>query len=240
MVFLRSREVFRFKQFTVHQNRTTMKVGTDGVLLGAWVEVKGNESHILDIGAGTGVIALMMAQRSKAKVDGVEIEHSSAEQAAENVKLSPWAERVTIYHTPIQEFSPQQKYDLILSNPPYFVDSLLSPSSARSTARHTTDLSFNELAESVVRLLSIDGRFALILPTTEGQLFDVAANRVGLKLLRRVMVSTSRGSAPKRVMSEYSPAFAGECVIEQLTIGSHDQQYTDEYRELTREFYLKF
>ncbi len=234
--------MFRFKQFAIEQDRTPMKVGTDGVLLGAWLTIDRAERHILDIGTGTGVIALMMAQRNTtALVDGVEIDDSSAEQAAENVAASPWNERVMIHRSKIQEFAPEVRYDLILSNPPYFVDSLLSPDAGRTTARHTTDLTFAELAESVRRLLTPDGRFAIILPTQESQLFDQEVNG-RLYLTRRCNVISREGAPTKRIMSEYQLTPPQDQVAEEsVTIESgRPPQFTEEYRELTRDFYLKF
>lgn len=219
-----------------------MKVGTDGVLLGAWVAISGEEERILDIGTGTALIALMMAQRnSTAEIDGVEIDRQSAEQAVENVARSEWRERVSIHHTDIQSYEPDESYDLIITNPPYFVDSLLSPNSARSVARHTTDLSFRELALSAQRLLKANGRIALILPTAESQLFDAEA--LGrLSLLRRCEVFSREGAPVKRVMSEYTlPRFDRAITREELTIESGEPpQFTAEYKKLTRDFYLKF
>lgn len=233
--------MFRFKRFTINQDRTPMKVGTDGVLLGAWVNIYGEERRILDIGTGTGVIALMMAQRSEASVDGVEIDEASALQATENVEASPWSERVSIHHTEIQGYRPNERYDLIVSNPPYFVDSLTSPDSGRTTARHTTQLSFTELVDAVARLLGPDGRFAIILPTQESQLFDVQSHKK-LHLHRRCNIHSREGGEVKRVMSEYKLGDNNTKIEpEEISIERdkrHD--YTDEYRKLTGDFYLKF
>ncbi len=237
--------MFRFKQFAIEQDRTPMKVGTDGVLLGAWVATTGEERHILDIGTGTGVIALMMAQRTSAgidaMIDAVEIDLESATQAAENVAASRWSERVTIHHTQIQHFSPSTKYDLIVTNPPYFVDSLLSPDAGRTTARHTTDLSFGEIVESAARLLAPDGRLAIILPTQESQRFEAEATPL-LSATRRCEVYSREGGAVKRVMCEYKlTPHATPTEQEQITIESgRPPEFTAEYRELTRDFYLKF
>ena len=158
---------FKFKQFAVEQDDVAMKVGTDGVLLGAWANTD-NAKRILDIGTGTGVIALQMAQRNPvAQIHAVEIDETAAHRARANFDLSPWAERMNVEQTAVQEFSPAEKFDLIVSNPPYFVDSLLPPDAKRSTARHTHDLSFEELDSAVCQLLADDGLFALILPVTE-------------------------------------------------------------------------
>ncbi len=234
--------MFRFKQFAIEQDRTAMKVGTDGVLLGAWVSLRGDEGRILDIGTGTGVIALMLAQRSGSRVDGVEIDPDGAEQARENVDMSPWADRVAIYCSDIQSYvCDDGGYDLIVSNPPYFVSSMLSPSVQRTTARHTTDLSFRDLGEAVVRLLNPNGRFALILPPAEMQLFEREVSE-RLFVVRRCDVYSRVGVAIKRLLCEFSltPPEV-EPLHETLIIeGETHLQYTDEYRDLTRDFYLKF
>lgn len=218
-----------------------MKVGTDGVLLGAWVAVEGART-ILDIGTGTGLIALMVAQRnSAARIDAVEIDVASAEQAAENVARSSWADRVAIHHSDIQSFTPAVRYDLIVTNPPYFVNSLHSPSSSRTAARHTCSLSFRDLAISAQRLLREGGRFALILPPEESRLFDCEA--LGrLSLTRRCEVRSRDTTPVKRVMSEYTTLGEGVVVErEELTIErGTPPQFSAEYRALTADFYLKF
>lgn len=153
--------MFRFKQFAVRQDRCPMKVGTDGVLLGAWAEVRPGDRRMLDVGTGTGLIALMLAQRSAAWITAVDIDVECATQAAENFAASPWADRLDAVSVAVQRYDPVEKFDLIVSNPPYYVDSLLSPDEGRNTARHAAGLPFGELAAAVVRLLSPGGRFAL-------------------------------------------------------------------------------
>ena len=229
---------FRFKQFAVEQDDVAMKVGTDGVLLGAWANID-NAKHILDIGTGTGVIALQMAQRnSQAQISAVEIDETAAKRARANFDNSPWAERLTVEQTAVQEFSPVEKFDLIVSNPPYFVDSLLPPDSKRSTARHTHDLSFEELDNAVGQLLADGGRFALILPVAE---FDKYLALTHLHLIRRCDVCPIEGGAVKRVMGEFSKHMPTQIVHETIAIERGKRRdYTDDYRALTKEFYLKF
>lgn len=219
-----------------------MKVGTDGVLLGAWANIKENHHKVLDIGTGTGLIALMAAQRTEewgAKVVGVEIDSSAVEDARANVAASGWQERVEIVATPIQEYSAEDKFDHILSNPPYFVSSLLSPDAARTTARHTTSLSFDELATSASRLLSPEGALSLVLPFDAVADMTLAAARKGLFLVRRTDVSSKTGGKPLRSLLEYGfrPL---PTTTDSLTIHLPDGDYTSEYRELTKAFYLKF
>ena len=167
--------MFRFKQFAVRQDRCPMKVGTDGVLLGAWAEVRPGDRRMLDVGTGTGLIALMLAQRSAARITAVDVDAECATQAAENFAASPWADRLDAVAVAVQRYDPVERFDLIVSNPPYYVDSLLSPDEGRNTARHAAGLPFGELAAAVVRLLAPGGRFALVLPPVEMQRFRSAA-----------------------------------------------------------------
>ena len=229
---------FRFKQFAVEQEDVAMKVGTDGVLLGAWANTD-NAKRILDIGTGTGVIALQMAQRNPiAQIHAVEIDETTAKRARANFDLSPWAERMTVEQTAVQEFEPSEKFDLIVSNPPYFIDSLLPPDAKRSTARHTHDLTFDELDSAVCRLLADDGRFALILPITE---FEKYLSLTQLHLVRRCNVCPIEGGAVKRVMGELAKRKPNVIKHETIAIERGKRgDYTDDYRTLTKDFYLKF
>ena len=258
-----------------------MKVGTDGVLLGAWVSVRPSDRRILDIGTGTGLIALMMAQRVPgARITGVDVEDIS--QARENADASPWGGRVAFVQCPVQEFSPQERFDLVVSNPPFFVGSLTCPDAGRTTARHAVRLPFGDLRDAVVRLLSDEGRFAVVLPADEAARF-IGICRDVLLPVRRTDVRTTPRHAAKRVLLEFvrtpsgdvfppaaaSPPFgfsaAGSGLRSddpaalsdavplfsvpsapapdrtELVIGTGvHEQYTPEYRALTRDFYLKF
>ncbi len=223
-----------------------MKVGTDGVLLGAWATITPDVRRILDIGTGTGLIALMAAQRTAnspapATVVGVDID--STEDASANAAASPWSGRIRFERCPIQQFPAPAPFDLILSNPPYFESSLTSPDAGRTLARHTASLSFEELCAAVCRLLAPGGRFALILPTTEAAHFCATAEG-RLALVRRAEVRTTPRRAPKRVLMEFvAAAEAPEAApaLEEITIGTGEHEcYTEEYRRLTRDFYLKF
>lgn len=232
---------FTFKQFHIDHSRCAMKVGTDGTLLGAWATLPAN-GRILDIGTGTGLIAIMAAQRTvEARITAIDIDPDCITQAKENATASPWSERIDIVHTPLQEFATDEKFDVIVSNPPYFVDSFLSPDASRSTARHTDTLSFNELTQGVLRLLAQEGRFALILPQPEMALFLTAA-RGRLFVTRRCEVWSTPTSGIRRIMSELSmtppqrPPLTEKLIIED----NGPQGYSEEYRALTRDFYLKF
>ena len=233
---------FTFKQFYIDHSRCAMKVGTDGTLLGAWASLPDSTRNILDIGTGTGLIAIMAAQRHPdAQICAIDIDADCILQAEENVADCPWSERIKLYHSPLQEFSSEEKFDVIISNPPYFVDSLLSPDAQRSTARHTATLSFEELTDGVIRLLAPEGRFALILPPAEYERFlSVARGRLFVTRLCEVWSTPESGT--KRIMAEFSTLPPAEPpTVKRLIIEDRGPQgYSEEYKTLTRDFYLKF
>ena len=221
-----------------------MKVGTDGVLLGAWARLNEGHRHILDVGCGTGLVALMVAQRTAewgAEVVGVEIDAPSAAEAAYNFGESPWADRLSVVECAVQDYLSDTLFDHIVSNPPYFVNSLLSPDQARTNARHTTTLTFDALAHSASRLLSEEGLLSVVLPYDAASDMVVAAARCGLFLTRRVDVRSKATSAPIRVLLEFGRR-AVPTEREELTIHSPEGLfgYSPEYVALTKEFYLKF
>lgn len=229
---------FRFKQFSVEQSDVAMKVGTDGVLLGAWVAFRGGERRVLDIGTGTGVIALMAAQRSGAEyIAGVDVDEASAARAAANFEASPWCGRLHSFRSQVQDFEADEPFDVIISNPPYFVDSLLSPDKRRTAARHTASLPFGELDSAVCRLLAPDGRAALILPPEQMKDF---ASITSLRMVRRCDVRSVPNGAVKRVLAEFARC-GDELRKEELIIETDERGvFSDEYRRLTKDFYLKF
>ncbi|MFR9523719.1 MAG: methyltransferase [Rikenellaceae bacterium] len=232
--------MFTFKEFVVHQDKTAMKVGTDGVMLGAWAAIDPSDDNILDIGTGTALIALMMAQRSGARVDAVEIDSSSAEQAQENVTASKWSNLIEVHHININDFDQNFRYDQIVCNPPYFSDSLLPPNSERAVARHTINLSFDELIAAVERLISREGKFSLILPVQELEAFEHCA-KGKLFLWRKCYVRSRVGGDCKRILGEYRLSQPERVEIEDIAIReSETNEYTAEYKELTKDFYLKF
>ena len=171
--------MFRFKQFAVRQDRCPMKVGTDGVLLGAWAEVRPGDRRMLDVGTGTGLIALMLAQRSAARITAVDVDAECATQAAENFAASPWADRLDAVAVAVQRYDPVERFDLIVSNPPYYVDSLLSPDEGRNTARHAAGLPFGELAAGVAArrdaAIPFGGSRAALSRSLDGGLFYAPA-----------------------------------------------------------------
>ncbi|MBO5806154.1 MAG: methyltransferase domain-containing protein [Tidjanibacter sp.] len=233
---------FRFKQFSIEQEHSAMKVGTDGVLLGAWASLDQKDGRILDIGCGTGLLCLMAAQRTThygSHIVGVEIDPESMLDAESNVACSQWKERIELHNLPIQEFHSEESFDHIISNPPYFVNSLTSPDRARTTARHTSSLPFEVLTNVASKLLAANGRLSLILPF--GALADItlAAVRSGLFLRRRTDVSSKERSAPLRVLLEFGHT-PTTTIHTTLAIHTTDGDFTDDYKNLTKEFYLKF
>lgn len=230
---------FHFKQFSVRHDRSTMKVGTDGVLLGAWVDVS-NCKRILDIGTGSGVIALMLAQRTTSDVviDGVEVEKEDADQANENVLHSPWPRRIEIHCTPIQHFHSDELYDLIVSNPPYFNNSAKPPNEKRIQARHTTSLPYEVLLKQSVSLLRREGRLAVILPYSEGIQFETLASGVALSCTRKAVFRTRRGKPVERLLMEFSKT-AKSLVEHEILLYNDGLEWSDDYIRLTRDFYLK-
>lgn len=234
-----SEQFFQFKRFAVRQDRCAMKVGTDGVLLGAWVD-PGQARQILDIGTGTGLIALMLAQRSSASIEAIEIDEQAFGQACDNVKQSPWSDRIKVMHTSLQDFRPGHRYDLIVSNPPYFIDSFPASDQARNFARQaSTSLSFGELLHGVVRLLHVTGRFCVILPFREARLFRESAEQSGLFCNIMVNVRTGSGKPCKRVMMEFS-RMEHELMEYELVLHEKEREFTPEYRKLTGDYYLHF
>ncbi len=232
------KKVFRFKQFSVRHDKCAMKVGTDAVLLGAWVNVVGAK-RILDIGTGCGVIALMLAQRTneEATIDAVEIGQEDAKQAAENVFHSPWPKKISVHQKAIQEFHSKHQFDLIVSNPPYFVDSLLPPSRQRVSARHARNLSYDELILHSIRLLNQKGKLAVILPVEEGNRFKSIANEKGFQVVRQLAFYSRKEKPQERWLMEFS--FEEQHVkSEILTLYNSNHEWSDGYRKLTSEFYL--
>ena len=234
-----SNNFFRFKQFTVFQEHCAMKVGTDGVLLGAWANVT-DCKHILDIGTGTGLIALMLAQRGgDALIDAIDIDEGCVMQAQQNVKGSPFAHKIEVKSKSFQEYAItiNSRYDLIVSNPPYFHNALKSPCQSRTHARHTDSLSFFEIISQGSSLLSEKGRIALILPHEFKQQLLEHASTVNLFAARITNVCPLPHKPPKRLLIELGRNQTG-CVEDSLTIELSRHQYTDEFIALTKEFYL--
>ena len=235
---------FSFKEFTVKQDKTAMKIGTDAVLLGSWCSIKNTQDSILDIGSGTGIIALMLAQRSNAStIDAVEIDGNAYEQSAENFEDSVWADRLYCYHASFNEFvneieEEEETYDLIISNPPFYTDNFETANLARNKARFTSSLPFEDLLEGVSKILSKQGIFATIIPFKEEVRFISLANKKNLFLNRVCHVKGNSTSDIKRSLLEFS--FQQKDIKrEKLIIENSRHNYTDDYINLTKNFYMK-
>lgn len=237
--FIMSNSFFSFKKFTVFHNRCAMKVGTDGVLLGSWCDIQDGWS-VLDVGTGSGLIALMLAQRATAAIDAIDIDFQACEQALENIRNSIFNHRIQVYHTSFDahvDFS-EKKYDLIVSNPPYFSRSLKCPDSQRSTARHDDGLPINNLLAGCKQIITEQGIIALILPYDTLHDLEKTAEKNGLSIMRLTRVIPVPGAAPKRILAELAahPALREE---NELIIEKSRHVYSTEYIALTKDFYLK-
>lgn len=228
---------FKFKQFTVWHDRCAMKVGTDGVLLGAWSDAADAHS-ILDIGTGTGLVALMLAQRSGAHITALEIDEDAVSQAKENVSSSLWSERIEVIKQDFREYIPEKKFDLIVSNPPYFVDSLVCPVEQRTKARHNSSLGYNDLLRGVARMLTPHGKFCVIIPFDVVEVMIDMAKHMGLYPSKRMDIVTSPGKSPKRALIQFILNDEGAYERSQFLIEERRHQYSPEYILLTQDFYL--
>ena len=237
-------EPFKFKEFTVEQDKVAMKIGTDGVLLGAWSTVDKYPDTILDIGTGSGVIALMIAQRSDAMtIDAVELDENAYEQAVENFEKSDWGDRLYCYNATFQEFADEitaeeESYDLIVSNPPFYTDNFESEDVSRNKARFTSSLSFEELLVGVSKILSENGIFSTIIPFKEEMNFINIAKEHHLFLNKVCRVQGNEKSEVKRSLLAFSFQET-ELVETHLIIELARHQYTEDYIQLTKDFYLK-
>lgn len=233
-----SNDYFDFRKFSIKHDRAAMKVGTDGVLLGAWIHT-GDSRHILDVGTGTGLIAIMLAQKSAALIDAVEIDSDAVLQAIENVRMCPWKERIEVINDSFQNFSVlcSKKYDLVISNPPYFKDSLRPPDNKRSHARHNDMLDFRELILNTAGILSPDGRLAVIIPFESLDGFIAEAHFSGLYPQRICRVRPVIAKPPSRALAEFGMRVGLMPVLSEITIRD-GSGYTDEYKNLTKDFYL--
>ncbi len=235
-----SNDYFQFRQFVVHQQRCAMKVGTDGTLLGAWAAAPSGQCRILDIGTGTGLIALMMAQRyPEAEVTGIDIDEDAVAQADENVSLSPFSERVRIYRQDIVNFTDIIGFDAIVSNPPYFVDSLACPDDQRTIARHAVSLTYEQLMHQAYHLLKDEGRFSVVVPSDCRAKIEAAACLEGFFTTRVCLIKTTPRKQPKRQLIEFQKHPVSELDISEGVIEVFPNVRSEWYQQLTKEFYIK-
>jgi len=236
-----SNKPFQFKQFSIQQDKTAMKVGTDGVLLGAWAEVRLEVLSVLDIGAGTGLIALQIAQKSNAElIDAIELNDNAYEQTVENFEQSDWGDRLFCYHASLQEFVDEieEEYDLIISNPPFYTSTFKELEENRAMARHTESLNYNELLEGTSKLLTQNGSCAFIIPFSEEENFIKIASENKLFPNRITRVRGTQNSKIKRSLLQCS-FMENKTIINDLVIEIERHKYTQDYIDLVQDFYLK-
>lgn len=235
----RIKDRFEFKQFTIEQDQCSMKVGTDGILLGAWADIEQND-QVLDIGTGTGLISLMLAQRAQnATVHSVEIDEKAWGQAKDNFKNSPFATRLTAFHEPIQDYASRSRdsYDLIVSNPPFFSGGTFSANQSRNDVRHTVKLPNGDLLSSTRRLLKPEGRFCVVLPLIEGLRLKERALTYGLYCTKLTEVVPKTGKAPNRVLMQFEKR-ENDLVENSMNVWKDEDQYSETFVGMTKDFYL--
>ena len=229
---------FHFKHFSLYHDRSTMKVGTDAVLLGAWAEVQPTD-WVLDIGTGCGILPLMLAQKGIAKVHAVDLDEASALEAAENFQASQWSRQLFAFHADIRKFTMQCTYDLIISNPPFFINSYKSDTDRKNQTRHTdTSLSFVELASAVKRLLKPDGRFVLVLPERESHDFIPIAEKYHLFVHKCQQIIPMEGKEPNRVNLELRFGKPEMVQVTELVMRKADNSFTEAYNDVVKPYYL--
>ena len=234
--------MFQFKQFSINQDKTAMKVGTDGVLLGAWTPTNHNPFSILDIGTGTGLIALMLAQRTAAEqIDALEIDEDAYEQAVDNFENSPWSDRLFCFHAGLDEFieEPEDEYDLIVSNPPFYSEDYKTENEQRDLARFQDALPFEDLVEAADLLLSENGILAVIIPYKEESRFIALAKDFELFPIKITRVKGTPNTEIKRSLLAFSRLEITDILTDELVIETDRHLYTPEYINLTKDFYLK-
>lgn len=233
---------FQFKQFSLDQDQCAMKIGTDGVLLGAWTTIENLPKSILDIGTGTGIIALMLAQRSSAnQIDALEIDENAYEQATDNFENSPWNDRLFCFHAALDEFveEPEDEYDLIISNPPFYTEDYKTANFQRDLARFQDAMPFEDLVEAAALLLSENGIFSVIIPYKEEEQFLALAKENELFPMKITHVKGTPTAEIKRSLLAFSRNENPDFLVDELIIEIARHIYTPEYIELTKEFYLK-
>jgi len=233
---------FKFKQFSVQQDRCAMKIGTDAVLLGAWCPIDNNPFSVLDIGAGTGILSLMLAQRSNAEqIDSIEIDEEAYEQCVENFENSTWSDRLFCFHAGLDEFvdEPEDEYDIIISNPPFYSEDYKTDSSQRDLARFQDALPFEDLIETTDLLLSENGIFAVIIPYKEEERFIDLCAEVELFPVKVTRVKGSHTTSIVRSLLAFKRYELSVLTADELVIEINRHEYTDDYTNLTKDFYLK-
>ena len=235
-----SKNSFQFKQFTVNQDRCAMKVGTDGTLLGAWANAPEGPCKILDIGTGTGLVALMMAQRfPESQVFGVDIDPEAVIQATQNAEASPFSDRIKISECDATKMTDKEEFDVIVCNPPYFIDSLTCPKDQRTLARHAVSLTYESLMQAAKKLLKNDGKISIVIPTENNDIIESAATFAGLFITRLCLIKTTPNKLPKRQLIEFSKQQNQKIDFKEEILEMIPNQRSVWYHELTKDFYIK-
>lgn len=231
---------FTFKQFTINQDRCAMKVCTDACILGASTDVE-NVNNILDIGTGTGLLSLMLAQRSNAQINAVEIDEDAYQQALTNIQASRFFDKIKVNHQRIQDFISTKTYDLIISNPPFYQQSLKSSDAKTNKALHAVELSFDDLIDSVLRLLSIEGKFVVLLPPFEIEKLIQIAQKKGLYLSKKILIRHDESKPIFRVIATFLTKKVYDLEEKALIIHNEDgKTYSNEFRDLLKDYYTIF
>ena len=234
-----SNSFFKFKQFTIRQNKCAMKVCTDACIFGAWFAKKNlSAQNILDIGSGTGLLMLMLAQKQQAQIEGIEIDSTCLEQLQENISQSEWKERVKVHAGDVRSFQSSIKYDFIISNPPFYENSLSSPSAASNLARHSAELNLKELLACIEVNLSANGSFGVLLPYYRTDDFESLAKEKKFYLVEKVLVKQSPNQKYFRSILYYSRISTSKPSQKELLIQNESREYTPEFIELLKDYYL--
>lgn len=230
---------FFFKQFGLFHHRSTMKIGTDAILLGRWTEVSENDV-VLDIGTGCGLIPLMLAQKGIKSADAVEIDKDSYEEAAQNFRNSAWNSQLGAIHDDIRHYSSvcEKKYDLVVSNPPFYFGDNIPEKAKKGLARHTNTLSYNDLLASVKKVIKPDGRFSLVLPSIESKTFLKDAENQGFYLKKELLIVPIEGKEPNRINMHFVVNQVDKTEIETFVLRNQDHTFTNEYKDFLKDYYL--
>lgn len=232
-------EKFRFREFSVDHSKSTMRVGTDAVVLGAWTEIGQKVNHILEVGTGCGIISLMLAQRSSAKIDAIDIHKESVEEASANFQSSPWPDRLQAIHSSLKDYADKSKvkYDLIVSNPPFFQNSYLPADEKLTISKHLTTIDFKGFLKDTFRLLGPKGMLSVILPYQERKVFIENAEAAGYSISKKLRIFPREGKDPNRTIHIYSKENQDRVYFYNIALRNPDGQFSDEYKILTQEFH---
>ena len=231
---------FQFKEFRIEQEKSAMKVTTDGCLFGAWVASTFEDKTIgsvLDIGTGTGLLTLMLAQKIESKFDAVEIDENAAAEASQNFQNSKWAKRITLHHLSIQEFNPSYQFDVIVCNPPFFNQNLKGQSKSKNLAIHDDELKATDLANQIDRLLALQGTTYVMFPPREMESFQAIAMKMGIYLREKLLVKNLENQRPIRVLASFTRNVS-EQIVRDLAIKKDANDYSDDFKHLLRQYYV--